>query len=253
MDTHRFWKLIDSSREAAQGIARKQVDILTGYLRDMGAADIVEFDRIYQECLSRLNCWPIHGVAMIEGWADSPDAFMDFKGWLISRGQWLMDTVLADPDVLVEAPGADPAEQWVFEFNDVPARIVEELTGQPSPISPADCAEPLTGEPIDITPAELSRRYPKLSARFRPPGKRPWNYGLVLTAFVAGLVFQNIMLPCLCHEGTIGMRMAATFDVLILTRIVVAYCIKEKGRGWIFYLVLCLISAPAISLLIALA
>ena len=62
-------------------------------------------------------------------------------------------------------------------------------------------------------------------------------------AFFIGLILQSFVLPCLCTIGTAKMTFALVFDVMVLTRMLVAYRRHETGRGWIVYAVLCYTSA----------
>ena len=62
-----------------------------------------------------------------------------------------------------------------------------------------------------------------------------WNYLAVLVSLLAAVVIQGAVLPCLCYEGTIKIRIALGVDALILIRVLVAWIRKERGKGWIFY------------------
>ena len=66
-----------------------------------------------------------------------------------------------------------------------------------------------------------------------------WNFHQLSAALVIGFVLQSIFLPCLCSIGTAKMTLAWCIDALVLARMLIAYFRHERGRGWVFYTVLC--------------
>ena len=70
-----------------------------------------------------------------------------------------------------------------------------------------------------------------------------WNFRHMAAALFVGIVFQALVLPCLCPIGTAKMMFAFVFDALILARTLVAYWRHETGQGWIVYAILCYTSA----------
>lgn len=68
---------------------------------------------------------------------------------------------------------------------------------------------------------------------------RGWHYWHLLMAWGAGVLGQSIVLPCLCWEGMVKGYVALLFDVLMLGRMWIARQLRETGRGWVFYAVLC--------------
>jgi hypothetical protein len=74
--------------------------------------------------------------------------------------------------------------------------------------------------------------------------KSTWNFQHLFIAWVAGIVFQLLIIaPCCCYIGTATTLFTVVFDVVILLRIAIAYVLKEKGKGWILYCGLCYSSA----------
>lgn len=65
-----------------------------------------------------------------------------------------------------------------------------------------------------------------------------WNFRQLTYAFIISFVLQQLFLPCLCSIGTAKIILAMTIDALVIVRATVAYIIRERGSGWIFYLVL---------------
>jgi hypothetical protein len=68
--------------------------------------------------------------------------------------------------------------------------------------------------------------------------KALWNFRQLTYAFFIGFVLQQLFLPCLCSIGTAKITLALVVDALVVVRALVAYIIRERGRGWIFYAVL---------------
>tara|TARA_B100000609_G_scaffold197469_1_gene194912 strand:+ start:789 stop:1091 length:303 start_codon:yes stop_codon:yes gene_type:complete len=68
--------------------------------------------------------------------------------------------------------------------------------------------------------------------------KKGWNYSSLTCALIVGLLAQCVFLPCLCAEGTAKINFAIVFDVLIVLRIILAKILKQRDKGWIFYLIM---------------
>ncbi len=64
-----------------------------------------------------------------------------------------------------------------------------------------------------------------------------WNYVQLFLALIVAFVVTCMLMPCLCNIGTAKTQVALVFLVLIVLRIAVARIRKEKGRGWIFYVI----------------
>ena len=54
-----------------------------------------------------------------------------------------------------------------------------------------------------------------------------WNYRQLAAAFIVGLTFQLLLLPCLWPIGRAKMGLAFAFDAIMAARILVAYHKKE--------------------------
>ena len=100
MDRATFWKIIDQSRHQADGDLDVQVERLQSQLEQLGPTEIVDFGRLFKEYSIRAYTWDLWGAAYIIGGGCSDDAFLDFRGWLISRGQEVYERALRSPDSL---------------------------------------------------------------------------------------------------------------------------------------------------------
>ena len=80
-----------------------------------------------------------------------------------------------------------------------------------------------------------------------------WNFGFLIYTLVFAFIAQSIFLPCLCMEGTVKMQFAIMLDGLVVLRTFLAWLLKEKNKGWIFYAALLYSSPLWINLIIMVA
>ena len=166
MDKARFWKLIDSSRRAADGDPEEQLEALAEQLSALSPDEIVAFDRILADYHDRAYNWGLWGAAYIIGGGCSDDGFMDFRGWLISRGEQVYEAALLDPESLTKVVNEDD-ECQVEGYQYVASQVWEEKTGKSTEDFPSHDIE-RRSEPAG-TPWEdddLDTRFPKLSKKF---------------------------------------------------------------------------------------
>lgn len=100
MDKAGFWNIIDKSRHAAGGDPERQLDSLGELLAEMSPEEIVSFDRHLSEYHARAYHWDLWGAAYIIGGGCSDDGFLDFRGWLISRGEKVYEAAMSNADSL---------------------------------------------------------------------------------------------------------------------------------------------------------
>jgi hypothetical protein len=78
-----------------------------------------------------------------------------------------------------------------------------------------------------------------------------WNYRQLLIAILITLVSQLIFLPCMCMEGGVKVHFALMFDGFVMVRLLIAFMQQERGRTWLFYVVLLYTSPVWITILIS--
>ena len=100
MDNGSFWKLIDTSRQAAEGDPEQQLKELESLLDELSVDELVDFQAIFVSYFRASYTWPLWGAAYVIGGGCSDDGFDYFRGWLISRGEKVFSAALADPDTL---------------------------------------------------------------------------------------------------------------------------------------------------------
>lgn len=166
METEDFWQLIDKSLDASGGDPDEQMEHLEELLRDLEPDDIVEFDRLFSEFHSDAYTWPLWGAACVIGGGCSDDGFIDFRGWLVTRGQRVYEAAMAAPDSLAGFVDEDEETQ-VEGFQYLPRQVWAELTGEDEEDYPEPTVqhrEEPAGEQWDED--GLDALYPKLAKKF---------------------------------------------------------------------------------------
>ena len=112
MDRSTFWKIIDTSRKKAKGDSDEQLEQLRERLAEIDAAEIVEFGAIFNEYSSGAYTWELWAAAYLIGGGCSDDGFLDFRGWLISKGEKVYESALQDPQSLARVVKDDEDCQY---------------------------------------------------------------------------------------------------------------------------------------------
>lgn len=167
MNADEFWVIIDDSRKQAQDDPERHMEVLIDELAKRSESEIVDFGRLFHEYWVRAYTWPLWGAAFLIGEGCSDDGFMDFRGWLISRGRTVYERALANPDTLatVVARGEDGQ---VEGFHCVASQAWEKCTGRDS----AGFPEPTVSHPKEPVGSrweeeDLKRLFPDLSKVLR--------------------------------------------------------------------------------------
>jgi hypothetical protein len=160
-----------SFREQAGGDLDKQLAILRARLEELEAEEIVQFDRIFREYWAKAYTWDLWAAAYIIGGGCSDDGFMDFRGWLVSKGEEVFENALKDPESFVGVVNHDEEDCQYEGFQYVASQAWENKTGKSLHDFPSDGLEqPL--EPAGVRWSEqgddLERRFPKLRKKFSP-------------------------------------------------------------------------------------
>ena len=129
MDRAGFWKIIETSLKKSKGDAETQIDILHGELQPLPVKEIVSFDHHFQELWFAAYRHDLWAAATLIGGECSDDGFMDFRGWLIGRGQQVYEAALKDPDSLARAVDADEDCQ-VEGYQYIAQQVWEDKTGK---------------------------------------------------------------------------------------------------------------------------
>ncbi|QNA86192.1 DUF4240 domain-containing protein [Sphingomonas sp. So64.6b] len=166
-----FWALIDHSA-AFEADPPAQLADLRASLAHLTPAQIVDFERHFDETMRQSYSWDLWGAAYLSNGGASDDGFEYFRCWLISKGRAAFEDVSARPDALADilAPGVGNGDIEFEALAYVAREIWAAKTGRdwnemPVIANMAYDAEP-AGARFSESPAELARRYPNLWKRF---------------------------------------------------------------------------------------
>jgi len=166
MDRAGFWRIIETSLKKAKGDADDQIDILHGELQSLPVKEIVSFDHHFQSLWFDAYRHELWAAAYLIGGGCSDDGFMDFRGWLICRGQRVYEEALKHPDSLAKTL-RDDEECQIEGFQYVAQQVWEDKTGKDGldfPMSEGNHpAEPVGAEWKE---ADLPRLFPELWKKF---------------------------------------------------------------------------------------
>jgi len=234
MDVESFWKLIAKSREAANGDARKQSDLLTEELAKLSAEEIVSFQTIFYDLKDKAyigNLWDAATV-MMDGCSDS--GFEEFREWLVGRGKLAYENALKYPETLVDVL---EASEVIFPTLLGPAMdAYEKITGKDMPPNPREWTE-LQGKPtINLDKeetellAEISARFPKLTAKFWEWWKRDKIYIDIRT------MLRELLVPLEFSESDRGFLVVLKYQRTPFTvEITLDIDINESAYWFVLY------------------
>jgi len=168
MNDAQFWDLIDSTRRGVANDPDAHIEALTAALAGLPESEIIDFDRIFTELWFKAYTWDLWAAAYIIGGGCSDDGFMDFRGWLISRGRKVYEAALADPQSLLKVVKDEDDECQIEGYQYAAAqawsrKMVKEYSEFPYPRTAPSPTEP-SGE--NWTEEDLPRRFPRLWRRF---------------------------------------------------------------------------------------
>jgi len=162
MDQITFWALIDKTRQAANGDPADQAKLLAGELAQLPLEEIQAFEAIHCDLSDEAYLAYLWEAAFVIWCGCSDDGFMDFRDWLIGRGQQAFQNALADPESLLDIAVYGEGNMYPTLLG-VERRAYELATGQELPHTFRDRPE-LTGKLRD-QPDRVAQ-FPKLAAKF---------------------------------------------------------------------------------------
>ncbi len=168
MNDQQFWSLIDSSRESAKGDPYAHIEALTSALAQLQEAEIIDFDRHFTERYHNAYSWDLWAGAYIIGGGCSDDGFMDFRSWLISKGQKAYDKALADAQSLVQVIKDVDDECQIEGFQYAAPQAWAQVTGKDDADFPHSTAANHPNDPTGNRWQEddLPALFPKLWRKF---------------------------------------------------------------------------------------
>jgi hypothetical protein len=165
MDIQKFWKMIETAREAANGNIETQLELLVGSLSKESDEDIIRFDQILRDMIARayranlrdacdfINCWC------------SDEEFSDFRAWLVAQGEDIFERAIENPDSLVDTVDVKDRRFVMYEsFTYVGSHAYERKNDKELPNASPQFAEHI-GEYHERDEEELSQLFPALNAK----------------------------------------------------------------------------------------
>jgi hypothetical protein len=171
LDKKQFWSIIEKSSKPEGSGQDAQVAGLRGALEELTPDEIVGFQRCFDGCLVGAYHWDLWGAAYIIGGGCSDDGFMDFRSWLVSKGEAVYNAALKDPETLAEAVVDSDDDCQFEEFQYVASQVWERKTRKDLsrfPTMESEHPESPEGEEWSEEGDDLERRFPKLWKRFGP-------------------------------------------------------------------------------------
>jgi len=165
MGEDRFWEIIQSTKDIANGDFEEQQEELAKELRKLPPDDIILFGNRFRYFRGLANTWELWGAIYIIHGGCSDDSFADFMEWVIGQGKDFYYKTINDPESLVEFDtGAMDENNWEG-LGYVSSTIFQELTGQEMPF-PFQENHNTTGTEWAEYGDDLKNMFPKLSAKF---------------------------------------------------------------------------------------
>ncbi len=162
-----FWRLIAETRRAVGNDTGRQSELLKHRLTQLSPTAIVTFWRMRRRLDRRAYTWALWGAATVIEDGCSDDCFRDFRGYIISLGRGPYERALRNPDSLALVAADAEAGDWE-NAGDVAPDAYSSVTGNDFPFDDSDLSGPPRGKPLNLSArTSLTRRYPRLAARFR--------------------------------------------------------------------------------------
>ena len=168
MTEAEFWTIVTATNsvsapeEAAAELRNKLSDIC-----NQGLAD---FDKRFSQSMRKAFTWNLWGAAFVMAGCNSEDGFIEFRSWLISRGQSDFEKALASADSIADFEDIPKLNQLYYPYLDdydlVAGIVFEERNNQELDFVPSGLLQP-KGKRFKDKPKFLKKQYPKLFAKYR--------------------------------------------------------------------------------------
>lgn len=118
VDSNTFWKLIADARASVSDPSDSEavVTAATTLLSELPPAEIVAAQQVLWDLLAESYRNPLWAAAYLINGGCSDDGFDYFRGWLLTQGQEVHDSVVASPDSLASLPVVIAAAESEMEL-----------------------------------------------------------------------------------------------------------------------------------------
>lgn len=158
MNREEFWAIVEVGSSSNEPEA-----VLKAELRGKSSEELEDFQKHFDELFDYAYRWDLWGAAYIIGGGCSDDGFIDFRYGLISKGKYIFEKALSDPDSLADIDTENIKNEM---FGYVAGEVHEDLTGKEMP--PFGISEEGSmGEEWDFDDEEENmRRLPRLMEKY---------------------------------------------------------------------------------------
>jgi hypothetical protein len=165
MDKAEFWQIIAQSKAQANNSQEVQAKALAEVLNKLSADEIIEFKKHFTDLMDYAYRWDLWAAAyIIGGGGCSDEDFIDFRSWLISRGEATFEAAVNNPDSLADYLADPDLEEPFFEdFLYVANDVFADQTGAEMPLYHRDISSEPQGEEWE-NHDNLKAKFPKLWA-----------------------------------------------------------------------------------------
>lgn len=101
MSQEKFWAIIHQNRRNCND-CEALANALQSSLSQLSPAEIIEFDFLFRQKVIEAYRWDLWGIAYLINGGCSDDSFEYFRYWLIGQGQTVYETVLANPEAILD-------------------------------------------------------------------------------------------------------------------------------------------------------
>jgi hypothetical protein len=130
MNREEFWKLIDSTLDAED--QEEQLKLIKTELMKLSRVEVASFDNILGKIKDKATCWELLGAGHIIKGKCISKYIGSFLLWIISKGQFVYENALKNPDSLAEVITQRDIDQGVqFErLSYIAWDVYKEKTGR---------------------------------------------------------------------------------------------------------------------------
>jgi hypothetical protein len=176
MDTQQFWQLVDDARsQVAEPAAGDEVaDRTSALLAAQPREEIVAAQQVFWDLMADSYRNQLWAAAYVINGGCSDDGFDYFRGWLITQGREVFESVVADPDTLADLPviraaAVDGMELECEEALGIASGAHTTATGEELPADAYTIEYPELDASWDFDfddHEEITRRLPRLAALY---------------------------------------------------------------------------------------
>lgn len=167
MTESEFWTIVTASTPASA--PKDAAAELRSKLINASNQDLAEFDKYFSLNMRKAFTWNVWGAAFVMAGCNSEDAFIEFRSWLISRGQKDFDRALESADSIADFRDIPMLNQLYYPYLDdydlIAGIIFEERNNQELDFVPSGALQP-KGKRFKDKPKFLKNQYPKLFAKY---------------------------------------------------------------------------------------